>query len=60
MQHMRELIDRIKLQIKQVLLGRYPIMTAREYDLLVDELKELEITTGLILPVTYQTRFRRF
>ena len=49
MQHMRELIDRIKSA--DVAYYRYdnPTMTDREYDLLVDELKELETTTGLIL-----------
>lgn len=49
MQHMRELIDRIKAADVAYYRDDNPTMTDREYDLLVDELKELEITTGLIL-----------
>ena len=49
MQHMRELIDRIKAADVAYYRDDNPTMTDREYDLLVDELKELETTTGLIL-----------
>lgn len=49
MQHMRELIDRIKAADVAYYRDDNPTMTDREYDLLVDELKELEATTGLIL-----------
>lgn len=48
-QHMRELIDRIKAADVAYYRDDNPTMTDREYDLLVDELKELETTTGLIL-----------
>lgn len=49
MQHMRELIDCIKTADVAYYRDDNPTMTDREYDLLVDELKELEATTGLIL-----------
>ena len=49
MQHMRELIDCIKAADVAYYRDDNPTMTDREYDLLVDELKELETTTGLIL-----------
>lgn len=49
MQHMRELIERIKAADVAYYRDDNPTMTDREYDLLVDELKELETTTGLIL-----------
>lgn len=42
MQHMRELIDRIKAADVAYYRDDNPTMTDREYDLLVDELKELE------------------
>lgn len=48
-QHMRELIDCIKAADVAYYRDDNPTMTDREYDLLVDELKELETTTGLIL-----------
>lgn len=48
MQHMRELIDRIKAADVAYYRDDNPTMTDREYDLLVNELKELETTTGLI------------
>ena len=46
---MRELIDRIKAADVAYYRDDNPTMTDREYDLLVDELKELEATIGLIL-----------
>ena len=46
---MRKLIDRIKAADVAYYRDDNPTMTDREYDLLVDELKELETTTGLIL-----------
>ena len=49
MQHMRELIDCIKAADVAYYRDDNPTMTDREYDLLVDELKELEATTGMIL-----------
>ena len=49
MQHMRELIDRIKAADVAYYRDDNPTMTDREYDLLVEELKGLETTTGLIL-----------
>ena len=49
MQHMWELIDRIKAADVAYYRDDNPTMTDREYDLLVDELKELEATIGLVL-----------
>lgn len=60
MQHMWELIDRIKAADVAYYRDDNPTMTDREYDLLVDELKELEATIGLEpFRVTYSDCFRR-
>ena len=45
---MKELIDRIKEADVAYYRDDAPIMTDREYDALVDELKEIEKATGII------------
>lgn len=49
LERMKELIDIIKAADIAYYRDDNPTMTDREYDLLVDELKELESETGLIL-----------
>lgn len=48
-ERMRELIDKIKAADIAYYRDDNPVMTDREYDLLFDELKNLETRTGLIL-----------